>query len=1242
VRILAIRGSNLASLPEFAIDFTAEPLSRSGLFAITGQTGSGKSTILDALCVALFDMTPRLSDRGGALIGRPDEDDSLKLASNDVRSLLRRGTGSGSAQVDFVGRDGRSYRASWQVRRARNAPGGKFQPQEIILNDLETGQPLGSKKSETLELIQEKIGLTYDQFRRSVLLAQGEFAAFLRADGKERAELLEKITGTDIYGRLSMAAFNRKKEEERKLEDLNRRLGDLKLMGDEERAAVEASCRRITDDIKAARDSLAVLEKGSAWYRRRKELSDAIAEAERLFASAHSDSDNALPLRCRLAEAEAAEKFRPLVSAADRTANELEAAIRNEAELVGAVAGAEQEVSRLRLALKDAEAIAANAEKNLAEGRPQFVAARDLDTRIAEASRLISDERKQLADLQKETETTAAEKAEFDKTVLASRQEVCEADSWFACHREAGPVAVEWGRWQTELGRFAVADRKRRDLSIVLGKASAGKTAADRGLQAAARLLEETQLEADAARESVTAAELAASRIDLSELRLRRQEQELRLSAANTLLQAARQAKETAQELADTERQVEQAESDVRCAGERQQALANERDSSAAALAEADRSHALARASLELADHRSELISGEPCPLCGSPDHPYVTDGAPAENLATVLKGRVTELQAAITGLERDIAAGEAILSAREQDGKREALRADACRDLLRKIGIQWEEARAVLTGEPLPDAATGAEAEEASLCLSREVAGVLETLKAEEKKGGDLLQALGPAREVLDKAQKDRDAARDALQAAEGKARTIQATVETVTGELHHEESRAAEVLLLLETPLAGWVGWREELAADPASFTDRCTSLVGECLAWEERKAKAVAKESEAQTRLEAVGGRLQVLSANLTLKEAALRKREGDAAALTAERSVFWSGRPVADEELELEGAADAARKKVAETATALGEAEPRCASVAGRRDAATAARIAAEAARAKGADELIAAIAPAGLDENNLRETLELGEEWLTETRGRLIVLDGALRDAATILEERRNGLALHEEGERPVMTEEAITPAKAEATTRIEALDQALIVERIKLEADAAARETAGSLRPVITSQEERTRLWQGMNELIGSGDGKKFRSFAQSLTLDILLSMANGHLQSLAPRFAVMRVPSSEMELQMVDRDMGDDIRSVNNISGGESFLVSLSLALGLSSLASGATRIGSLFIDEGFGSLDQDTLDVALSTLDALQASGRMVGVISHVAGLTERIGTRIEVKPCGGGRSRVQVKGV
>ena len=121
----------------------------------------------------------------------------------------------------------------------------------------------------------------------------------------------------------------------------------------------------------------------------------------------------------------------------------------------------------------------------------------------------------------------------------------------------------------------------------------------------------------------------------------------------------------------------------------------------------------------------------------------------------------------------------------------------------------------------------------------------------------------------------------------------------------------------------------------------------------------------------------------------------------------------------------------------------------------------------------------------------------------------------------------------------------------------------------------------------LSSQPAEVRA--GISEVIGSADGKKFRSYAQSLT-EVLLGYANEHLRSLASRYAVIRVPSSEMELQMVDRDMGDEVRSVNSLSGGEGFLVSLALALGLSSLSSHTTRVESLFIDEGFGSLDPDT----------------------------------------------------
>jgi exonuclease SbcC len=160
-----------------------------------------------------------------------------------------------------------------------------------------------------------------------------------------------------------------------------------------------------------------------------------------------------------------------------------------------------------------------------------------------------------------------------------------------------------------------------------------------------------------------------------------------------------------------------------------------------------------------------------------------------------------------------------------------------------------------------------------------------------------------------------------------------------------------------------------------------------------------------------------------------------------------------------------------------------------------------------------------------------------------------------------------------------------------------------------------------------------------LGQVIGSHDGKLFRSFAQSLTLDGLLAVANSHLEELAPRYQLERVPRHDLELQVIDRDLGGEVRSVQTLSGGESFLVSLALALGLSSMSAHDVRVRTLLIDEGFGTLDPATLDTALSVLDALQATGRQVGVISHVPALVERVGAHVRVSPKGAGRSEVVV---
>ena len=177
------------------------------------------------------------------------------------------------------------------------------------------------------------------------------------------------------------------------------------------------------------------------------------------------------------------------------------------------------------------------------------------------------------------------------------------------------------------------------------------------------------------------------------------------------------------------------------------------------------------------------------------------------------------------------------------------------------------------------------------------------------------------------------------------------------------------------------------------------------------------------------------------------------------------------------------------------------------------------------------------------------------------------------------------------------------------------------------------------LQEELNVRRTESERWAKLNELAGSADGAKFRRIAQGYTLDILLNYANVQLRELTRRYRLERVPET-LALQVIDRDMCDEVRTVHSLSGGESFLVSLALALGLSSLSSNRMRVESLFIDEGFGSLDAETLRVAMDALESLRTQGRKIGVISHVQEMTERIPVRVQVSRVGNGKSVVRIE--
>lgn len=277
MRIAAIRGKNLASLEDpFVLDFTAEPLQSAGIFAITGPTGSGKSTLLDALCLALFDSVPRIqnaenvamSDMGGKTINQKDS-----------RTVLRKGAVEGYAEVDFVSLSGESIRSRWSVRRAGNKSNGTLQATELQVKNLSSGTDLQGTKKELLAAVSQLIGLTFEQFTRTVLLAQGDFATFLKADKHEKAALLEKLTGTDIYSRISMTIFEKTKAVGLEYKAIADKINDIELLTEEQRLTFATERQALENKLKESELQLKTIETKIKWLEEKTRMERTVADA---------------------------------------------------------------------------------------------------------------------------------------------------------------------------------------------------------------------------------------------------------------------------------------------------------------------------------------------------------------------------------------------------------------------------------------------------------------------------------------------------------------------------------------------------------------------------------------------------------------------------------------------------------------------------------------------------------------------------------------------------------------------------------------------------------------------------------------------------------------------------------------------------------------------------------------------------------------------------------------------------
>ncbi|RKG99638.1 nuclease SbcCD subunit C [Corallococcus sp. CA053C] len=1319
MKILAIRGSNLTSFAgDFALELDRAPLDRLGLFAISGATGAGKSTLLDALCLALFDRTPRLGGPSKVLVGRADEDEEARLSAYDVRGMLRRGAGKGHAEVDFLGKDGRRYRARWNVWRARERAEGRFRPQELSLTDVVSGQVHGRTKGEVLQAIQERLGLSFDQFRRSALLAQGEFAAFLRADASERAELLERMTGTEVYSRLSVAAHEKNSREQEEVKRLSHGLAAIALLSDADREGVRLQwggeeAARVREEAR-----LREAEAARSWYAQRAEFVGREQEAEAALTRTVAEREEAAPREALLESVRAAEGFRAVVSAVETAEQRCASAEAEQVQRAAQAAAALAAAAAQRQERMQAEVARAAAQDAEAAVRPALEEAAKLDTRRAEAER----EARETAELAKQAR--AAEDSAREALALAQAAEakaqglVDAAQAWRASHVSWEPLATEWPRWQRELERYAVALKEEQGAGADADRL--GKDVDRLGSEAQARREEhqgavETEAQALAL---ATHAEAALGEDDGAARRALREALLARQDALGALTLAGEGARTEGAVEGEADAEVKaHREVSARAAEEAKDAAAR-RAMQEAMLQEARRAQSRAEATQGLASHRATLQEGEACPLCGALEHPYAREGAALEGLVAEAAARVVELESA-----RDaVAKQEGAASVRQATAGTAATQAEGRRDTAarRRKGHQesWRAARerwlqTVLPGAdqqpasgpkpsrrvkgqgaseagsggtdgalsvedvlpsknalplmgalsaedalPLKDAlpvedalssknalppedAESSAAQAWAKAAQEDVRVRLATLREEEASAEVRATAAREARALLETRRARREGAAEALRKAEDAlARAVQAHREAL---LRREAAHEARQRALAEVspPFASEVAWEDKLAADPARFQSRCLERVTK---WRERIAEleAAQKRLEDEQRRRALEeDRLQ--SRHEDAETAAGRASLKDAAFQEASRARarLLQGRPTQEVRAEVQARLDAAvdtYERAREAAEALQQEEK----VATAR-AEDAVRLRAEAVRALDAAQahLTERLAGHGTTLEALKALLSRDAAWCDAEARSLNALRESVAQARAVLEERRERRIRHESSGLPTLAEPDVAPTCETLRADVEARRGAEATLRARLEGDDVARARHGAEARALEVRQGEAEVWKSLSDLIGSHDGKKFKVFAQSLTLDALLLHANAHLRELARRYRLERVPGHDLDLQVVDGDMGDEVRSVASLSGGESFLVSLALALGLASLSSETTQVETLFIDEGFGTLDPETLEVALATLDALQATGRQVGIISHVSGLAERIGVQVRVVKQGGGRSRLVVEG-
>ena len=1108
MKINSLRFKNINSLKgEWKIDFTQPPFGDNGLFAIVGPTGAGKTTLLDAICLALYQQTPRL---GG-----------INKSSN---GLMTKGTADCLAEVEFEVK-GQRYRAFWSQRRSRNKVDGNLQDAIVELVKVDDGKILASQVKKMSMLVESITGLDFARFTKSMMLSQGQFAAFLNAAANERAELLEELTGTEIYGLISEKVHQNFVTSKQELEQLNARSEGLELLSSEVIEELKQKNKSLAHQLKEQEGSHKTVQQQITWLEQKN-------QAQQLLKKTEVDLDEVL--QQQLVEKPQLQRIEN-----SKPAEEIQLSYQSNQQAQEQLGQQHLQLTALEYEQQKANDVFEQQEKIVIAEKEKFDA---MQAKHEGIQQLLNEKviplDAEITHLKKQGETlnlgaeplrlSLQEQLQQQKLIenkqRSVQQDLIGSEQYLLNNKHHAHLHSQLPLIRTQLQRLKPLQEK-----IIQFEASH-------------KVQQQEQLES------------------LEQL----SKQDAVIASANLKYQQqAQQGVDLEQKILKELTSIFVAPCTVDMMQDALQKLRDQYQSYQQQLKDIDLILIQERRIEDLSAERDRLQANEECPLCGSLQHP-----------------KIESYQALNTSLTED---RKSLLSQQLQDTQQLGL-------VLNDLNAQWQQLNISL--------AAGKQA-----ILSEQ-----QNKELLEKHQLGLKAQLDESSSALKQLQHENQQLNDAI---EQQLKQLELTVPDLE-QLEHW-------LLLQQENSVRW----------QSTITSQTT---------QQHELQALGQQYEhSNLQLNYVKEQLALLDEKINLNEKMLTDKNDLRYKLLPEIDVA-EVRKQMEQDL---GLAQINFQRSQEKSVLLMQQQQ---NINGQINNIQRhiAQLTSDSEDKKHHWLQVLASSPFADEQTYLAALISVEDKQrlltLQQTIQHGLVKQQGLLEQAKSNYQRIISHDLYQEG-----CDDWNLPNLSQQLQDLRDLmnniaqQQGEILNR--LQNDQEKREKQKGVLSEIDDAKSRYDDISYLHSLIGSQKGDKFRRFAQGLTLDHLVYLANMQLNRLHGRYLLQRKETEALELQVLDTWQGDEVRDTKTLSGGEGFLVSLALALALSDLVSHKTQIESLFLDEGFGTLDSATLDMALDALDSLNASGKMIGVISHVEAMKERIPVQIEVTKINGlGNSRLE----